>query len=117
MAHRESDKFIVLNSLPEDEAENPEETDRIAVLEKDHIFKDVEDGTPNLIQPSFKNVVGLKDNYPNSFLRKDQVKLLLDFFLGKNGKKNRLLIVTGPKGVGKVDTIAKAVWYAKEHEE
>jgi len=81
MAHRESDKFIVLNSLPEDEAESiigtPEAVDldsvadRIAVLGKDHIFKDVEDGAPNLIQPSFKNVVGLKDNYPSSFLRKE----------------------------------------------
>ena len=108
MAHRESDKFIVLNSLPEEEADSmagtPKSTkktsdaDRTSVLGKDHIFKNAEEGMPILIEPNFKNVVGLKDDYPNSFLRKEQVKLLLDFFLGvlDHGKKNRLLIVTGP---------------------
>ena len=100
-------------------AKKASQTDCKAVLSKDNIFKDVEEGVPILIEPNFKNVVGLKDDYPNSFLRKEQVKLLLDFFLGvlDHGKKNRLLIVTGPQGVGKLDTIAKAVWYAKEHED
>jgi hypothetical protein len=79
-------------------AKKASQTDCKAVLSKDNIFKDVEEGVPILIEPNFKNVVGLKDDYPNSFLRKEQVKLLLDFFLGvlDHGKKNRLLIVTGP---------------------
>ena len=69
-------------------------------------------------KPSFKKVVGLKDNYPNSFSRIDQVKQLLDFFIGGRNKGNldRLLVLHGPPGVGKVDTVAKAIWYAKEHE-
>ena len=71
-------------------------------------------------KPNFKNIEGLKDNYPNSFSRKEQVKILLDFIHGMRdyrGQKNRLAIVYGPRGVGKLDTVAKAVWYAKEHEQ
>ena len=33
------------------------------------------------------------------------------------GSKDRLLIVYGPRGVGKIDTVTKAVYYAKEHED
>ena len=36
--------------------------------------------------------------------------------IGDSGLKDRLLIIHGPQGVGKIDTISKAIWYAKEHE-
>ena len=72
-------------------------------------------------KPSYKEVIGLKDNYPNFFTRKEQVKQLLDFFLkfgaSASGQQDKLLIIHGPQGINKIETIAKAVWYAKEHEE
>ena len=33
------------------------------------------------------------------------------------GKEDRLVIIHGPQSVDKVEPIAKAIWYAKEHEE
>ena len=72
-------------------------------------------------KPNFKNIVGLKDNYPNFFTRKEQVKQLIDFLLKSGsrvqGKADRIVIIHGPQSVDKLEPIAKAVWYAKEHEE
>lgn len=66
-----------------------------------------------VVEPSDKNINSiLKDKEPHLFPRKEQVKQLLDFLMNN---KDRLLIVHGPRDVGKVDTIAKAVTYAYEH--
>lgn len=49
--------------------------------------------------------------------RIEQVKQIIDFLISGRNKQTdeRLLIVYGPPG-GKIETIAKAIWYAKEHE-
>ena len=46
------------------------------------------------------------------------MKKILEFLIGGRKKENldRLLIVHGPPGA-KLDTVAKAIWYAKEHEQ
>ena len=51
-------------------------------------------------------------------MRKNLVKNLLDFLIKEDqsrGKASRILFVWGPTSVDKVETISKAVWYAKEH--
>ena len=42
---------------------------------------------------------------------------LLKFGTKITGKEDRLLIIHGPQGIDKIETIAKAIRYAKEHEE
>ena len=61
--------------------------------------------------------MALRDKNPNFWIRIEQVKKILEFLIGGRKKENldRLLIVHGPPG-GKLDTVAKAIWYAKEHE-
>ena len=92
--------------------------ERKSALMKKDIFGDVPAGEIHVVRPSFKNVIGLKDNSASTVKRKQQVKEIIDFMLGvsRRGSSDRLLIIHGIRGVGKIETVAKAVWYAKEHE-
>ena len=82
------------------------------------MFEEVPEGEIVVDKPDLENVaVALRDKNPNFCSRIEQVKLILDFFIGGRKKENldRLMVVHGPPG-SKIDTIAKAIWYAKEHE-
>lgn len=77
-----------------------------------NIFGPLEEGEPEIIQKSFDNIKGLKDNWTQIFPRKDEVQEILCFL--KDDHKE--LIVVGPTGIGRIYTISRAIRYAAEHD-
>ena len=65
-----------------------------------------------MIQKSFQNIRGLRDNWTKIFPRKEEVKELLSFF--QNDRKD--IFVIGPGDIGRTYTISRAIKFAVEHE-
>ena len=72
----------------------------------------LEDGEPEIFEKDFNKIKGLNDNRIKYFNRKEEVSEIL-FFLKDTQK---ILIVCGPSGTSRVQTIAKAIRYSFEHD-
>lgn len=101
IVHRESDKFMIANEAPYDQK-----------LNRSGIFEYLEDGDPEIIQKSFDNIKGIQDHRKFYFPRKEEVHEILCFLLDSAKR----LIISGPSGISRVPTIAKAIRYAVEHD-
>ena len=76
------------------------------------IFPNIVDGEPEIYCKNFDNIKGLQDNYSNIFPRKEDVQEILVFLK----EYNKILVVIGQKGLGRVYTVARAIRYAAEHD-
>ena len=101
VVHRESDKFMIANEKGHDQK-----------LSKGNIFEKMEDGEPEIDQKSFENIKGMKDNWTNIFPRKEEVQEILVFLK----EVNKILVVVGPTGIGRIYTIGRAIRFAVEHD-
>ena len=81
-------------------------------LQKEGIFGLLEDGEPEIFEKDFNKIKGLNDNRIKYFNRKEEVQEILCFL--KDTQK--ILLVCGPSGTSRVQTIAKAIRYSFEHD-
>ena len=81
-------------------------------LTKDNIFASMEEGEPEIQQKNFDNIKGMKDNWTNIFPRKEEVQEILVFLK----EVNKILVVVGPTGIGRIYPIGRAVRFAAEHD-
>ena len=70
------------------------------------------DGEPEILRKNFDNIKGLQDNYSNIFPRKEDVQIILAFLK----EFNKILVVIGQKGLGRVNMVARAIRFAAEHD-
>ena len=99
VAHRESDKFKILN-----DDDDPSLNKRI--------FEEIEKGEYQVFKPDFSKIKGLNDQRKDYFHRKAEINEIIRFLL--NNKQ--VLIVTGPAGIGKTNSVSKAIQFVAEHE-
>lgn len=65
---------------------NDQDLESYSAFLHDKIFEDVPEGQISVEKPDFKNIaIALRDQNPNSVIRIEQVKMILDFFL--SGRK------------------------------
>ena len=72
----------------------------------------MEDGDPDIEMKSFDKIKGMKENYPNIFPRKEEVQEILVFLK----QDNKILVLVGPTGIGRIYTIGRAIHFAVEHD-
>ena len=72
----------------------------------------MEDGEPEIDTKSMDKIKGMKENYANMFPRKDDVREILVFLQ----TDNKILVLVGPTGIGRVYTVGRAIRYAVEHD-
>lgn len=76
------------------------------------VFESPEDGNPIVKPESRKNIIGLTDNQTKIFPRKEEVQEILRFLKDDN----KVLLIAGPQGVRRTQTISKAIKFAVDHD-
>jgi len=82
-------------------------------LQKKNVFEILEEGEPEVFEKNYDNIKGLNDNRRQLFPRKEEIYEILTFLKDQDKK---VLLVSGPKGIYKMKTVAKAIRYASEHD-
>ena len=99
-SHHEAEKLTIVNDTND------------SVLNK-RVFDDrLEIGKPEVKKPINRSIKGLSDERRDIFHRKEDMMEILTFLL----QKKTILIVSGPKGICKLNTVSKAIQFAAEHE-
>ena len=98
LPHNESQKFQIVNP-----------TQKV----NERVFEELEKGDVEILEPDMSQIKIPFDNRRKYWFRKEEVHLILDFLKEPDQK---LLVINGPRGQGKLRTLIKAIWFAAEHE-